>query len=185
MKPTFFKSSSEFRRWLESNHDRMTELVVGFYKKATGKPSITYPEALDEALCIGWIDGVRKSYDDTAYMIRFSPRREKSVWSRVNTKRAEELIALGRMKPPGLAAFERRDKSETARLYSYESKPVGLAPSYLKKLKANKAAWAFFQAQPPGYRRTLAFWVMRAKQEETRRRLARLIKQFAKGAPVH
>ena len=175
MKVTFFKSATECRRWLEQNHDKATELWFGFYKKKSGKPGITYPEALDEALCFGWIDGLKKSVDESSYTFRFTPRQPKSIWSVVNTKRAEELRQLGRMKPAGLKALAARDP-ERSGIYSFENRPRKLSASCEKEFKAHKEAWEFFQAQPPGYKRTASFWVMSAKQEATRlRRLARLI----------
>ncbi|MBI4473203.1 MAG: YdeI/OmpD-associated family protein [Acidobacteria bacterium] len=176
MNVTFFKSATDLHKWLEANHDKIQELVVGFYKKSSGKPSITYPEALDEALCFGWIDGVRKTIDDISYSIRFSPRRPKSIWSLVNTRRAEGLKKLGRMKSSGLAAFEKRNRDATARLFSTETRNLQLAGEYEKKFRANKKAWAFFEKLPPGYRRRVMLWVMSAKQSETQlRRLSKLI----------
>jgi uncharacterized protein YdeI (YjbR/CyaY-like superfamily) len=175
MEITFFASGADFRRWLEANHDTARELMVGFYKKGSGKPSITYPEALDEALCFGWIDGVRKSVDDTSYTIRFTPRRPGSVWSAVNLKRAEELERAGRMAPAGLKEYHGRDPSKSG-LYSYENRPSELDAGLAARFQANAKAWDFFQAQPPGYRRVAIFFVMEAKKEETRlRRLDRLI----------
>ncbi len=181
MKPTFFTSASKFRQWLEQNHGKSNELLVGFHKKASGKKSITYPEALDEALAFGWIDGVRKSFDESSYTIRFTPRRSTSIWSVVNTKRVEELTKLGRMKPAGLKAFALRNPKRTG-IYSFETAPRTLAAGYEKQFRANKQAWEFFQKQPPGYRRIAIFWIMSAKQEETRlRRLAQLISDSDKG----
>ena len=175
MRPTFFTSDSKFRQWLEKNHDNSTELLVGFHKKASGKKSITYPEALDEVLAFGWIDGVRKSVDESSYTIRFTPRKPKSIWSLVNKKRVEELTKLGRMKPAGLKAFALRDPKRTG-IYAFETAARRLATGYEKQFRANKQAWEFFLKQPPGYRRTAIFWVMSAKREETRlRRLAQLI----------
>jgi uncharacterized protein YdeI (YjbR/CyaY-like superfamily) len=168
MKVTYFQSSGDFRSWLAQNHDHCTELFVGFYKKASGKPSITYPEALDQALCFGWIDGVRKSVDALSYTVRFTPRKAKSYWSMVNTKRAKELIRLGLMEPPGLKAFQARDPSKSKR-YSFERENA-------KQFKANPKAWVFFQAQAPYYQRIATWWVISAKQEPTRlRRLQTLI----------
>jgi uncharacterized protein YdeI (YjbR/CyaY-like superfamily) len=181
MKPRFFRTASDFRKWLERHHKTTPELLVGFHKKGSGKPSITWPESVDEALCFGWIDGVRRTIDDASYVIRFTPRRPRSNWSRINVKRAEELTKLGRMRPRGLAAFEARDPNPSG-LYSYEQrkKYQTLAAPYEAKLKENKKAWAFFEAQPPGYRRTASLWVMSAKKEETRlRRLATLIDESA------
>lgn len=177
----FFKTPAEFRKWLSKNHDKMTELWLAFYKKDSGRPSITWPEAVDEALCYGWIDGVRKSIDEVSYTIRFTPRKPQSIWSMVNIRRVHELARLGRMMPPGVAAFATRDE-ERAQKYSYENRPQALGDGYEKKFRANKKAWDFYQAQPAGYRRVSSFWVSSAKQEETRlRRLEQLIACSAKG----
>jgi len=177
----FFSNPYKFHQWLDRNHDKKAELWVGFYKKQSGKPSVTYPEALDEALCYGWIDGIRKSIDDESYTIRFTPRRPRSTWSLVNTKRVAELRGLGRMKTPGLKAFENRDPKRSG-IYSFENALRKLDAVYEKKFQSNKRAWAFFQAQPPGYQRTASWWVMSAKKEETRmRRLATLIGESEKG----
>jgi len=181
VKAKFFKSQTAFRQWLEKNHASAKELVVGFYKKQTGKPSITYPEALDEALCFGWIDGVRKSLDDDSYTIRFSPRKPNSIWSNVNVRHVERLKQLGQMAPPGLAAFDARDPKRTG-VYSFENRPRELTPAYEKAFRLNKKAWQFFQQEPPSIKRICIFWVMSAKQEETRqRRLSQLIESSAKG----
>jgi uncharacterized protein YdeI (YjbR/CyaY-like superfamily) len=175
-----FKSSAEFREWLVTNHDRVPELWLGFYNQRTSKKSITYREALDEALCFGWIDGVRKSIDETTYKQRFTPRKPKSYWSAVNINRVGELAKLGRVAPSGGKAFERRT-SDSGR-YSFESRPKKLPLAYQKQFKANPAAWEFFQAQAPWYQRTARFWVVSAKQEETRqRRLATLISDSERG----
>ena len=181
MKPRFFKSQSEFRKWLEKNHAKETELALGFYKKGSGKASITYPEALDEALCFGWIDGVRRSLSDEVYVQRFTPRKAKSIWSRVNVGHVERLKKLGRMAPAGLKAYALRDPKKTA-IYAYENRPREFAPEYEKEFRANKKAWEFFEKEPPSIKRVCIFWVMSAKQEETRqRRLAHLIESSAKG----
>lgn len=175
MKVTFFKSATECRRWLEQKHNKATELWFGFYKKNSGKRGISYQEALDEALCFGWIDGLKKSVDESSYTFRFTPRKSKSVWSLVNTKRAEELKKLGRMKPPGLKALAARNPAKSG-IYSFENPARKLSASCEKEFKTHKEAWKFFRAQPPGYQRTASFWVMSAKKEETRlRRLAQLI----------
>jgi len=171
----FFETSDAFRAWLDQNHDAADELWVGFYKKATGRPSITWPESVDEAICFGWIDGIRRSIDDESYRIRFTPRRRGSIWSTVNIRRAGELIDAGRMRPPGLAAFERR-REDLERRYSFEQGDVSLGDEFEAELRANEKAWAFFQSQPPSYRRTATWWVVSARREETRRRrLATLI----------
>jgi len=180
MKPRFFKAQSEFRRWLEKNHAKEAELIVGFYKKDSGKPSITYPEALDEALCFGWIDGVRRSLGDEGYTIRFTPRKPKSIWSNVNVRHVERLKKEGRMAPAGLKAYELKDPKKTG-IYSFENRPRELAPAYEKKFRANKKAWEFFEKQPAGYKRLMIYRVMEAKQEETKeRRLAQLIEVSAR-----
>jgi len=177
----YFSSASSFHQWLEKNHDQVSELWVGFHKKHSGKKSITYPEALDEALCFGWIDGLRKTIDEDSYTIRFTPRKPKSNWSVVNTRRVNQLIELGRMKRSGLEAFDLRD-SQRSGVYSFESTPRKLAAPYEKRFRAKKKAWEYFLQQPPGYRKTATFWVMSAKKEETRlRRLDRLIVDSEKG----
>ena len=184
MKPTFFKTPGQFRGWLEKHHSKETELWLGMHKKGSGRPSVTYKEALDEALCFGWIDGVRKSIDAESFVQRFTPRKAKSYWSAVNTKRAQELIAAGRMAPPGLAAFERRDKSATAK-YSFERETAAFDAASLKKFRANRAAWSFFSEQAPYYRRLMAHWITSAKKEETRAsRLAILVADSAAGRRV-
>jgi uncharacterized protein YdeI (YjbR/CyaY-like superfamily) len=176
----FFNTSAEFREWLENNQNGAVELWLGFYNKRTGKKCITYREALDEALCFGWIDGVCKSIDETSYKQRFTPRKAKSYWSAVNIRRACELAMLGRMASSGVKAFEQRG-TESGK-YSFESRPKKLTPAYEKQFKANRAAWEFFQAQAPWYQRTSSFWIMSAKQEKTRqRRLATLIGDSEKG----
>ena len=180
MRIKIFNSSAEFREWLEENHDRVAELWLCFYNKRTHKKSITYREALDEALCFGWIDGVRKSINQTTYKQRFTPRKPKSYWSAVNTRRTGELATLGRMASSGVKAFEQR-ASDSGK-YSFESRPKKLPPGHEKQFKANPAAWEFFRTQAPWYQRTSSFWVVSAKQEETRqRRLATLISDSEKG----
>jgi uncharacterized protein YdeI (YjbR/CyaY-like superfamily) len=183
MNPTFFKSAAAFRAWLAKHHGA-AELWVGFYRKASGKKGLTYPEAVDAALCFGWIDGVKKRVDEDSYTHRFTPRTAGSIWSAVNTRRATELVALGLMAPPGLEAFERRDRAKT-KLYSYENRPSAFDAEIERAFKANGAAWTFFRAQPPGYQKILTFWVMSAKRDETRRRrLAALIKSSAEGVRI-
>lgn len=185
MKPRFFATAKDFRTWLEKHHGDTPELWVGFYKKDASRPSITWPESVDEALCAGWIDGLRKSIDAHSYMIRFTPRRRGSIWSAVNTRRAKELIEQGRMLAAGMRAFEARDPRKT-NLYSFEQRRAAVLDSALeKRFKANRKAWSFFQAQPDGYRRIAIFFVMSAKQEETRRgRLERLIEDSAAGLRI-
>ncbi len=181
MKPRFFSSPDQFRQWLEKHHDSAGELLVGFHKKTSGKKGVTYPEALDEALCFGWIDGVRKSIDDASYTIRFTPRKSKSIWSLVNLGHVERLKKLGRMKPAGLQAFALRDPKLTG-IYSFENTPRELSLTYEKRFRQNKKAWEFFQEQPPFFRKTAAFYVMSAKKEETQiRRLEQLIASSEKG----
>jgi uncharacterized protein YdeI (YjbR/CyaY-like superfamily) len=184
MKALFFSTSAELRTWFEKNHDKETEILIGFYKVGSGKKSITWSESVDQALCFGWIDGVRKSIDQESYMIRFTPRKANSTWSAVNIKKIEELVRQGLMKAEGLEAFNKR-KEANSKIYSYEKEPVVLEKSYAKKLKANKEAWIFFQSQPLSYRKTATDWVMRAKQEATRlSRLAALINDSEAGMKV-
>src|SRR2546423_6136409 len=172
----FFKSPSAFRKWLAANHAKSKELWVGFYKKSSGKPSITWRDSVDEALCFGWIDGIRKSINEDSYMIRFTPRKSNSVWSAVNIRNVERLLKDKRMRPAGLKAYEAR-KEDRSGIYSYEQRSPELIEPYLGKLKRNKAAWKFFQAQPPGYRKMMNWRIVSAKKEETRlKRLDRLIK---------
>src|SRR5689334_96598 len=164
MDVTFFETASAFRTWLEEHHDTAQELLVGFYKKNSGKPSITWPESVDEALCFGWIDGVRKSIDDISYTIRFTPRKPRSTWSTVNIKRVEELTRLGLMRPAGLKAFEQRAEEKSG-IYAYEQKNAAeLDPTYEQQFRANQKAWDFFQAQAAWYRKTAIWWVISAKK---------------------
>jgi uncharacterized protein YdeI (YjbR/CyaY-like superfamily) len=182
VEPIFFPTPEEFRNWLRRNHDSATELLVGYHKRGTGRPSLTWPQSVDEALCFGWIDGVRKRIDDERYQIRFTPRKPGSTWSAVNVKRVGELIALGRMEPAGSAAFERRTAADTG-VYSYEYPGMPEFPSdHRARFAEHPQAWEFFQAQPPSYRKTAVRWVMTAKQDVTRqRRLAALIECSAEG----
>lgn len=181
-RPTYFKSPLAFRAWLEKNHRTADDLLVGFYKRGTGKPSLTWPESVDQALCFGWIDAVRRRVDDERYTIRFTPRRPNSIWSAVNLKRVAELTKQGQMHPDGLAAFERRSE-ERSRTYSYEQRQrAAFTADHLRRLRGNRRAWQFFQAQPPSYQRLITHWVTRAKAEATRlRRLAKLIEVSASG----
>jgi len=177
--PTFFDTPRDLRRWLASHHRTATELWVGFRKKATGLASVTYPEALDEALAVGWIDGVRRSLGDDSYMIRFTPRKSGSQWSDVNIRKVRALIGAGRMKKAGLAAFERRATARPRR-HAHRRTAQTFAPAYERQLRTNRAAWEFFEAQPPGYRRLAIRWVMSAVKEETRqRRLRKVIEDSA------
>ena len=176
LKPRFFETPSAWRTWLEEHHADTEELWVGLHKRDSGRLSITWPEAVDGALCFGWIDGIRKSIDDVSYKIRFTPRKPRSVWSAVNVKRASELSNAGLMHPAGLAAFQKCDEKRSA-IYSYEQrKRAKLPAAYEREFRINPDAWAFFHAQPPGYRRICSWWVISAKKEETRlKRLATLI----------
>jgi len=185
VKPLFFDTPAAWRRWLAAHHGRADEVLVGFYKRASGKPSITWPESVDEALCFGWIDGVRRSLDEQRYTIRFTPRRSGSIWSAVNVRRVAELTLRGRMRRAGLRAFQARTNAKTA-VYSFEQKTQKrLPPAYMKRFKANDAAWRDFTARPPWYRRTTIHWVMSAKRAETRvRRLAALIDDSAHGRVI-
>ena len=177
MQPTFFESASAFRAWLATHHDTTAALLVGFYKKQSGRVGISYAEALAHALCFGWIDGVRRRVDDHCYTIRFTPRQPRSIWSTVNTAHVARLMKRGMMTPAGLKAFRERDPAKS-KLYSYEARRRPFAGAYARTFKANANAWRFFQAQPPGYRRIATWFVMSAKKEETRvRRLSVLIKE--------
>lgn len=166
--PKFFVSLAEWRGWLEEHHADVEELWVGFHKRDSGRPSITWPEAVDGALCFGWIDGVRKTIDAASYKIRFTPRKPRSIWSAINIRRAKELSKSGLMHAAGLAAFEKRDSDRSA-IYAYEQrKTAKLPPEFEKQFRAHAKAWAFFQSQPPWYQRTSTYWVVSAKKEETR-----------------
>lgn len=180
--PTFFATASDFRTWLEVNGDKVSELVVGFWKVDSGRPSVTWTESVDEALCFGWIDGVRKRIDDLAYLIRFTPRRTGSIWSAVNIARVEALIAAGRMRPPALAAYALRLERKSA-VYSYEQRDhPELSPAETKLFRRSKAAWTFFERCPPSYRKPILYWVVSAKRPETRqRRLVQLIDSCSRG----
>jgi uncharacterized protein YdeI (YjbR/CyaY-like superfamily) len=174
--PKFFSTLDDWRTWLEKNHASREELWVGFYKRDSGRPSITWPESVDGALCYGWIDGIRKSIDEISYKIRFTPRKSRSIWSAINIKRATELSNSGFMAAAGLAAFEKRDGDRSA-IYAYEQRKAAKLPlADLKQFKRQPEAWAFFQSMPPWYQRTSTYWVISAKKEETRKkRLATLI----------
>jgi uncharacterized protein YdeI (YjbR/CyaY-like superfamily) len=182
--PKFFKTPADWRRWLERHHAGANELWVGFHKRGSGKPSITWPESVDEALCFGWIDGIRKRFNGTSYVIRFTPRTPDSNWSVVNLRRVRALVKAGRMRPAGLRVFRAR-RPEKSGLYSFESRPQTLPPRYLRALRANPAAWTYYRDRPPGYQRTVNFWILSAKREETRlRRLALLIEDSAAGRAI-
>lgn len=184
MNPIFFPTPNKFRKWLETHHESEKELLVGFYKKGSGKPSITWPESVDVALSFGWIDGVRRRIDDESYSIRFTPRRRGSIWSAVNIRRVAELEKLGLMTDAGRRAFAARDEKKSA-IYAYENRPRDLAPEMEKRFQANKKAWKFWSGQAPWYRRVTTYWVMEGKKEETReRRLATLIEESAEGRRI-
>jgi uncharacterized protein YdeI (YjbR/CyaY-like superfamily) len=173
LKPTFFLNQYEFRIWLEKNHKKENELIVGFYKKDSGKYNMSWSQSVDQALCFGWIDGVRRSIDNESYCIRFTPRRITSVWSNVNIKKVEELTKLGLMSPAGLEIFKKR-KEEKSGISSYESESKQLQEEFEKKFKENIIAWEYFSRQAPSYKRTIIHWILSAKQEKTK--LARLEK---------
>jgi uncharacterized protein YdeI (YjbR/CyaY-like superfamily) len=182
--PRFFATADAFRRWLEKNHDSAEELWVGYYKKDSGKRSITWPESVDEALCFGWIDGIRKNLDEVSYTNRFTPRRRGSTWSNVNIRKVEALIEAGRMTPAGLAAYEGKKEFRSG-IYSYEQRPQELPEPYAGLMKKNKAAWTFFQAQPPGYRKMMSWFILSAKRNETRlKRLDTLTGYCARGERI-
>lgn len=181
--PTFFPDPASFRAWFVTHHATAEELSVGFRKKATGHPSITWPEARDEALCFGWIDGVRHRIDDEAYRIRFTPRRKGSIWSKVNVERYEALTAEGKMTPAGVRAYE-ENKGRTG-VYSFENELASLTEAETALFKRNKPAWADWEKRPPGYRKTVLHWLRSAKKPETRaKRLATLIEDSAAGRKI-
>jgi len=181
MEAIYFASAQELHDWLDQHHGDTAEVLVGFYKVDSGRAGLTYAQALDEALCFGWIDGVRKRVDAERYTIRFTPRKPGSVWSAVNLRRAAELEAAGRLQPAGLRAYHERAPQKVQQ-YSYENRPQDLPEEYQEQFRANPTAWEFFSAQPPSYRRTATWFVVSAKQEETRqRRLAQVIEAAAQG----
>jgi uncharacterized protein YdeI (YjbR/CyaY-like superfamily) len=185
MEPTFFATPADLRMWFESHHETKTEVLVGFYKKDSGKPSITWPESVDEALCVGWIDGIRKSLDEDSYTIRFTPRKATSIWSAVNIERVEALTHEGRMQPAGLRAFERRRENKSG-IYSHEQRDqIELGEAETAAFQANPKAWEYFQSRPASYRKAALWWVVSAKKEETRaRRVATLIEDSANGRMI-
>lgn len=184
MKPKFFSTPAQFREWLDRNHDSAGELLIGFHKNSSGKKSITYHEALDEALCFGWIDGVRRKLNETSYVQRFTPRKPRSIWSNINVAHVERLKKEKRMHASGLEAYARRDPKRTG-IYSFENEPAKLAPHYEKKFRANRKAWDFFQEQAPYYKRLMIYRIMSAKKEETKiRKLEQLIEVSANGQRV-
>jgi uncharacterized protein YdeI (YjbR/CyaY-like superfamily) len=183
-KVRFFPSPAALRRWFDAHHATAPELWVGFYRTASRRPSVTWPESVDEALRVGWIDGIRKRVDDVSYVIRFTPRRPRSIWSAVNIRRAEALIQVGQMRPAGLAAFQARRENRSGK-YSYEQRRDRFDEPYQGMLRQDEAAWAFFQAQPASYRKTAVWYVVSAKKEETRlKRLKSLIHECKNGRRI-
>jgi uncharacterized protein YdeI (YjbR/CyaY-like superfamily) len=184
MEAVFFESEQAFRQWLEQNHATETVLLLGIYKKASGKPTVTYKQAVDQALCFGWIDGVGGTIDEERYTVRFTRRKPHSIWSQVNIKRVAELSDAGMMHPYGLEVFNSRDLSKQ-NLYANEQQQIELPAEYEAKFRANAQAWEYFQLQPPGYRRNAIWWVVSAKQEATRlKRLEILIEDSAAGRRI-
>jgi uncharacterized protein YdeI (YjbR/CyaY-like superfamily) len=184
MKPTFFANQNDFRKWLEENHQTESELLVGFYKVASGKPSMTWSESVDQALCFGWIDGIRRSIDDESYSIRFTPRRSGSTWSAVNINKMNELGAKSLLYPAGIEAYAKRKNNKSA-IYAYENKPQNLTVKFLAIFAKNERAFAFYDKMPPYYKRTAAFWVMSAKKPETQlARLEKLMKACENGVKL-
>ena len=177
MIPTFFPTQEKFREWLEKHHKKETELLVGFYKVNSQKPSMSWSESVDQALCFGWIDGVRKSIDKDSYTIRFTPRKTSSIWSAINIQKMEDLTKAGLMKDAGLKAFSFRTENKS-KIYSHEKEPVPLLEDYENQFKNNKTAWEFFEKQAPSYKKVMIHWIMSAKQEKTRQsRLEKTIKE--------
>jgi uncharacterized protein YdeI (YjbR/CyaY-like superfamily) len=180
---TFFRTADDFGRWLEEHHATARELLVGFHKVGSGRPGITWPESVDQALRFGWIDGIRRSVDAGSYSIRFTPRRPGSAWSPINLAKVARLSRAGLMHPAGLAVFKKR--KPTRGIYSYGKKPVTLPAAFMKRLKGNAAAWEFFSSRPPSYRNPAMFWIMSAVKPETReRRLEHLISASASKKPI-
>jgi len=181
MRVRFFPTPADLRAWFDRHHATETELWVGFHKKDTGKPSVTWPESVDEALCVGWIDGIRKRIDAGSYKIRFTPRKPTSVWSRINMDKVAALKKAGRMRPAGLKAHEARRLNKVG-IYSYENRSAELDEPYRGLVRKNAAAWRFFAAQPPGYRKLVTWWIHSAKKEETRlARVEKLVTASARG----
>jgi len=182
MEPHFFITPAEFRKWLDKNHDKESELLVGFYKTNTGRPTITWPQSVDQALCYGWIDGVRKSRDEESYTIRFTPRKPTSIWSAINIDKIEKLLKEGLVKPAGIAAYKKRTESKS-RVYSHERTEDAVLPAEMEKeFKANAPAWEFFMKQAPSYRKMVLHLIVSAKQEKTRRsRFEKLLTASAEG----
>ena len=184
MTPKFFRTPSDLRAWFEQHHTTAKELLVGYYKKSSGRPSIDWPQSVDEALSVGWIDGIRRSLDAERYTIRFTPRKPTSIWSAVNIRRATALAKEGRMHPAGLAAFKARRENRSG-VYSYEKRPERLPSPYRDLLEKHKPACVYFDAQPPSYRRAVIWWVVSAKQEETRMRRLRTLIDLCARAEWH
>ena len=181
--PTFFETEAAFRRWLEANYETAPELLVGFWKKGTGRPSIDWPQARDQALCFGWIDGIRKSLGEESYTIRFTPRRKGSIWSRVNVERYEALGAAGLMTEAGVRAYE--ENKGRSGVYAYENAQKELTAGETEAFRANAAAWADWEKRPPGYRKVVLHWIGSAKRPETRaKRLAKLIEDSEAGRKI-
>lgn len=178
MKPRFFASAAGFRDWLEKHHASASELWVGYHRKESGRPSMTWPESVDEALCFGWIDGIRKRVNDTSYTIRFTPRRATSIWSAVNIARVKELRARGAMRRAGLKAFAARRENKSG-VYSYEQRPGKLPAPYARRLRGQRKAWSYFNAQTRAYRRAATWWVISAKKGDTRLRRLEQLAQFS------
>jgi uncharacterized protein YdeI (YjbR/CyaY-like superfamily) len=184
MTPIFFSNQLKFREWLKKHHADKTELLVGFYKVTSGKESMTWPQSVDEALCFGWIDGIRRSIDEKSYTIRFTPRKPTSIWSTVNIKKVKELSEKGLMQAAGLEAFGHRKEHKSA-IYTYENEPISLDKTFENQFKANKKAWKFFQSMAPSYKKTVIHWLMTAKQENTkRRRLEEVIRDSEAGSKI-
>lgn len=165
--PTFFATQADFRKWLKENHSKASELIVGFYKVGSGKPSMTWSESVDQAICFGWIDGIRKSIDKDSYLIRFTPRNPKSIWSTVNIRKVETLMDQGLMQAAGIAAHNLRKENKSG-IYTYENKEIRLPDDFEKAFRLNEKAWAYFQSMPFSYRKPAIYWVMSARQEATR-----------------
>jgi uncharacterized protein YdeI (YjbR/CyaY-like superfamily) len=181
MEAIYFDSAADLRRWLEEHHDRASELLIGFHRKSSGRPRLSYPEAVEEALCFGWIDGITRRVDLGRWAVRFTPRKARSNWSLINTRRAAQLEKEGRMAPAGLRAYEARDRTRSG-AYTYEQRFQPFESTQEATFRRNARAWSFFQAQPPSYRRAATLWVISAKREETRqRRLANLIEHSNRG----
>jgi uncharacterized protein YdeI (YjbR/CyaY-like superfamily) len=182
--PQFFATPKHFRDWLEKHHATERELIVGFYRKDSGKPSITWPESVEEALCFGWIDGIRRKHDNESYTIRFTPRKPTSIWSKINLATMERLIAAGRVAPAGVKIHQVRDRAKTNR-YSFEREQADFSPEQMRRFRKNAKAWKFYEAQVPSYRKPATWWVVSAKQEATRvKRLDKLIECSAQGLKI-